>query len=251
MSDNVSSSVVFHITRSMKNLTGILKDGFIPHCCPEYGFGDFDEVALKKQQPPFRAVAMVCFCDLPLSLIRKHLGTYGQFGIGLRKEWGIQHGLEPVIYSHPNAQTRAPISRLTALIWEGNNIAGTMGSDLDLIAAYTKRYRGNAWRYGKFQSEETFYDEREWRYVQTMADGSPMCMSHEDLRNQDVKNANEEMIKAKGTLPVAPDDIQYLIVPDDNHILELHQCLKELYEPDDAILVTTAIMTIDCITEDV
>jgi hypothetical protein len=33
---------------------------------------------------------MVCFCDLPLSLIGKHLDEYGDFAIGLERHWGAQ-----------------------------------------------------------------------------------------------------------------------------------------------------------------
>ncbi len=135
--------------------------------------------------------------------------------------------------------------------WEGNQITGTMFDDLDIIAAYTKRYRGNAWRHDKFQHEETFYDEREWRYVPISSFGSPFCLRSEDYHNQDKKNQISELVKEKVTLLIRPNDIQYLIVPDDSHILALHQYLKELYGADDAILVTTAIMTIDCISEDV
>ena len=59
------------------------------------------------------------------------------------------------------------------------------------------------------------------------------------------------IIQARDKLPIRPDDIQYLIVPDDGHILELVKHLRILYSSDDSTLVTTAIMTIDCITEDV
>jgi hypothetical protein len=42
---------------------------------------------------------MVCFCDLPLSLIKKHLKEYGSFGIGpapsRRKRKGIIFGATP------------------------------------------------------------------------------------------------------------------------------------------------------------
>ena len=35
MAENVSSSVLFHFTRSMDSLKGILKNGFFPRYCLE------------------------------------------------------------------------------------------------------------------------------------------------------------------------------------------------------------------------
>ena len=58
-------------------------------------------------------------------------------------------------------------------------------------------------------------------------------------------------LKQKYKLIVSPNDIQYLIVPDDRHILQLVEHLRKLYNLNDATLVTTAIMTTDCIHEDV
>jgi hypothetical protein len=69
----------------MDDLKSILKHGFFPHYCPEYTLDPVDRKAASKGNPPMRAVPLVCFCDLPLSLIGKHLDEYGNFGIGLKK----------------------------------------------------------------------------------------------------------------------------------------------------------------------
>jgi hypothetical protein len=253
MSDNVSSSVLFHFTNSIENLESILKDGFIARCCPEYALDLLDEDALEKHTAPCRAFAMVCFCDLPLSLIGKHLREYGNFGIGLNKDWGIEHGLEPVIYSHKNGQTRPSIRRLQELANQRviDDVPSTAYGDLEIITAYTKRHRGKPWRSGKTKNEVHFYDEREWRYVPMAPWGSPYYLTRDDYFNKVKTDEILAKIKAQGALKIRPNDIQYLIVPDDSHILELHRFLKRLYSVDDAIVVTTAIMTIDCISEDV
>jgi hypothetical protein len=61
------------------------------------------------------AIPMVCFCDLPIGLIRRHMLTYGGgYGIGLDKSWGLKHGVEPVFYTHSKGNTRKPMARLTA-----------------------------------------------------------------------------------------------------------------------------------------
>ncbi len=76
-------------------------------------------------------------------------------------------------------------------------------------------------------------------------------MNWDNYVNTLTTNYLHESFEKKNTLLIRPDDIQYLIVPDDDHILELHEHLKKLYILEDAILVTTAIMTTDCICEDV
>src|ERR1035437_3707797 len=98
MSENISSNVLFHFTKSLENIVDILTSGFYPHYCPEYLFGPLHIAAASSGMPPAHAAPMVCFCDLPLSLIRKHLDEYGQFGIGLNKKWRINNGVTPVFY---------------------------------------------------------------------------------------------------------------------------------------------------------
>jgi len=111
MSETISSHALFHFTRSIEALKGILKNGFFPHYCPEYTIDRHDRAAAAKGRHPSRATPMVCFCDLPLSLIGKHLEEYGHFGIGLDKKWGIKNGVAPVIYTHSRAKTHPSISR--------------------------------------------------------------------------------------------------------------------------------------------
>ena len=249
MSENVSSSVLFHFTKSIDDLKSILRHGFFPHYCPEYTLDPADSKAASEGRPPMRAVALVCFCDLPLSLIRKHLDEYGTFGIGLKKQWGVKNGMTPVIYTHRKARTRQPLFRLVAMAEKMND--ATVATDLMLLAAYTKPFVGSAWRNNKVQHKVQFYDEREWRYVPVVQSGEPLFLGRDEYTNTSRKTALSKRFRNEYAIPIHPDDIQYLIVPNDNYILSLHKYLKRLYSWEDAILVTTAIMTIDCIHEDV
>ena len=52
MAENVSSNVLFHFTRSMEHLKGILKNGFFPRYCPEYTLDTVDRKAASKRRPP-------------------------------------------------------------------------------------------------------------------------------------------------------------------------------------------------------
>lgn len=249
MSENISSSVLFHFTKSLDSIVDILTSGFYPHYCPEYSFGPLHAKAAATGTPPAHAAPMVCFCDLPLSLIRSHLNDYGQFGIGLDKRWGIKNGVTPVFYMHEQSQMFKPLSNRIWAARKQNDSTAT--NDLMLLTAYTKPFHGNAWREGKTRANVHFYDEREWRYVPHLPVGEQLFLSRENYTNKAKVEALHASFKQKYKLSIHPDDIQYLIVPNDGYILQLVKHLRTLYGSDDVTLVTTAIMTIDCITDDV
>ncbi len=249
MSENISSSVLFHFTSCMDNLKSILTNGFFPHYCPEYTLDPFDREAASTGYPPMGATPLVSFCDLPLSLIKKHLKRYGNFGIGLRKRWGIKNGVTPVIYTHAKAQTRPLALRLISQA--KRSASKTTAKDFMLLTAYTKPFRGAAWRNGNIKRRVKFYDEREWRYVPNIRDHHKLF-----LRNYANPTETEALyvhFRNKYALRVQPDDIQYLIVPDDAHVLLLADFIsrKSHYSKTNVTLVTTAIMTVDCIHQDI
>jgi hypothetical protein len=250
MAENVSSNILFHFTKSMGDIKSILKHGFFPHYCPEYSLDPVDRKAARKGLPPMHAAPMVCFCDLPLSLISKHLKKYGSYGIGLSKKWGRKHGVAPVIYTHTKTQTRL-LSRLATRAAKGNDESAA--NDLKILSAYTKPYFGPEWKDNGGKRRAMFYDEREWRYVPVLRGDVPLFLDWKDYDNDVERNRLHERFKQKNALPLPPYDIQYLIVPydkDEHNILVLHDYLTELYSEKDAILVTTAIMT-DNFQEDV
>jgi len=125
---------------------------------------------------------------------------------------------------------------------------------LDVLAAFTKPFRGPAWRNNRCQAEVKFYDEREWRYVPIAQDDKPLFLNWKTYRDTSRRDNLHRRFKAENAIPVGPDDIQYLIIPydrEEKNILQLQHYLTRRYSRKDAILVTTAIMTDDCLTEDV
>lgn len=93
--ETLSSNTLFHFTSKPSFLISILQEGFKPRYCME-DFSMF-EFILGKDNSNF-AVPMVCFCDLPLSKVKDHVGKYGNFGIGLTKEWGMREKVSPLMY---------------------------------------------------------------------------------------------------------------------------------------------------------
>ncbi|GHB64152.1 abortive infection system antitoxin AbiGi family protein [Persicitalea jodogahamensis] len=105
----LSSSSLFHFTKGLlhknispfEGLKGIIRDGFNVSICEETIYSEL------REGEPYEysyAIPMVCFCDIPLALIKDHAEKYtnpdyGVYGIGLRREWGKANDLSPIIYS--------------------------------------------------------------------------------------------------------------------------------------------------------
>lgn len=86
----VTSNCLFHFTSSLEKLQGILKNKFLlTYCHENYWLNN----ALHEDYYP-----MVSFCDIPLSQAEDQIMKYGKFAIGMDKDWGIKHQLNPVIY---------------------------------------------------------------------------------------------------------------------------------------------------------
>lgn len=86
------SDNLFHFTKSIEFLKGILLRGFYPrHCLEDTRWLGVDL--------DFLAYPMVCFCDIPISRILEHTAFYGEYGLGLTRDWGLRNHLTPVIYA--------------------------------------------------------------------------------------------------------------------------------------------------------
>lgn len=95
-------------------------------------------------------IPIVCFTETPLALLKNHMGSFGQFGIGMGIEWGIEKGAQSVIYIS-DGKASGP-SALSSLL---NNFMYDKSTEMaqkfnSLIASFELyEYR----------------EEREWRFI--------------------------------------------------------------------------------------
>lgn len=83
---NISPNSLFHFTPKLEYLIEIFKRGFQPRYC-------FEDLKLNDSRSirGFNfGIPMTCFCDISLGQISNHINTYGGYGIGMTKEWGIK-----------------------------------------------------------------------------------------------------------------------------------------------------------------
>lgn len=245
----LSANTLFHFTKTKENLISILQNGFYPRYCLEDPFFSTDAAL---------AFPMVCFCDIPLSQIQNHSGEYGEYALGLTKEWAKNNGVCPILYTHQASNFHKSIANhinsIINMCMRQDKIKGDYMEELFRhlysIVSYIKPYE-------KVKDEKytRYYDEREWRYsinLDVQDYPSNIFLSKSDFDNSAKKNAaNEKMIQYK--LDFEPKNINYIIVPTDSEALEIMDNVRKIkgnFPYDDVLLLTTRIISMERIKED-
>jgi hypothetical protein len=187
-----TANTLFRFTSDFKYLLKFLSNGFHPRLSREISIKSGD-----------RNLSMVCFCDIPLSMVTNHMGKYGQYGIGMTKGWGINKGLNPVLYYNAKSILIEKFFELTnsgkstsyeqyILSVNGkwiDNPGGGRSPEVDYtidgyaakreafwksfyrmqaiegLESYFKPHVGEYEIDGKYYPNYHFYDEREWRFL--------------------------------------------------------------------------------------
>ena len=254
----LSANTLFHFTRNKENLISILNSCFYPKYCLE----EFYFLQLLKTK---WALPMVCFCDIPLSQIKNHTLKYGEYAIGLTKEWAQIKGITPILY----IPKESPIIRnfkdsFRALV--RNRQSGEKGSVLSSInieftnyllylAFNTKPYEGFVELNNK-KSNVRFYDEREWRYTvpkEAIITGNEYIYLNkkEFEKTEDVAKRNK--LNEIYGLTFEPKNINYIIVSKESEVLEVMREIRNIkgnFPYNDVELLATRILSMERISED-
>lgn len=196
------SNSLFHFTPKMEFLLDTIKNkGFWPRYCKEYGWGN--------QYENF-ALPMVCFCDIPLSLIKEHADFYGKFGIGMKRNWVVSNkNITPVQYINNRSSEAMYIKRcLTKL--KNNEINESEIRSLCLA----KKVSGKVYKEAGGESTKILYNEREWRYVPEIEKFKIISIpQHDQNYNLDEHSLLFENLRVNFEIK----DIEYLIIPNDHY----------------------------------
>lgn len=148
---NIYSNSFFHRVKDFNAIKGILEDGFNAYYCREEIFMG------KGKRPSYIGIPMVSFCDLPLSYFAQN--NYGEYGIAMRRQWGRERNLEPVLY-YPNDEK----CQSTKMVIKAAKDFATHPEQYD-----TYRILGYAKPVMKVKCPKGYnpdnYVEREWRKV--------------------------------------------------------------------------------------
>lgn len=209
------SSTLFHFTKSRDTLKLILARGFWPRYCAE------DTRWVGQEDAPTIAFPMVCFCDIPLSRIADHVSFYGQYGLGMTREWATANALNPVLYV---AGENPICSELRALNSHSNKLSDDEDKQkakdsVRYLYAHVKPSRGFMSVDGS-PLEKDFYLESEWRHVPKCEGVKPyLRLKHfENEESLSQENANTDQ---HCRLQFTPKDVKYIFVRSDADIPDL------------------------------
>ncbi len=177
----LSTNSVFHFTKDIDSLKGILSSFFrIKYCL---------EIIEGKEKTISFAVPMVSFCDIPLSQVINHVDKYGGYGIGLLKKWAKRKRLNPVLYLEKSSTILNDV-----LIRE--EFERSENQFIQELLRYTKNYDGKLIRNNEVvQKEYRYYDEREWRYCPTLEEmfKQPIIIHNTENYTQEKQSFNERI----------------------------------------------------------
>lgn len=227
----ISSNSLIHFTNSKESLKSILIENFkLGYCKEKTIIGGKDT---------FAHVPMVSFCDIPLSQIKEHISKYGEYGIGLTREWAIRNKLNPVLYIEQNSffsesymtaanyfLTKAQTAEITA--FQDDSYFDALMA-LGDMRSYIKNYQANLERRNEKFSDYRFADEREWRFVPRSIDGKAVIMSNEIYNSVEGKNRARNLTNSF-KLKFEPNDIKYVIIKYDSEIHEFIGHLRKAKE---------------------
>lgn len=242
----ISPSTLFHFTNK-NGLKGILKDNFkIKYC--------LEKLPNRKESGNI-AIPMVSFCDIKISEIKEHIEKYGQYGIGLSKDWANQKKLSPVFYQNLNSGfSNGLIKNMSDFIM--SDIEDRFKDIIIDLIRLSKEYEGTLKRGNKIISKKyRFADEREWRYVPEMNMNKkfPDFLLETEYDTADKKrNANTKL--SEELLYFNANQIMYLIVKEESEINELITHIRTVkgknYSMEEVDRLTTRIISCERILND-
>lgn len=249
----LSANTLFHFTKSKDNLIDILKSNFRPSYCTEKTY--FTDKYQTWDIP------MVCFCDIPLSKVKEHTSWYGEYAIGITKEWAVKNNVNPILYINENIELvntlKENLKFLLGLRDDSNYINNNIQlfiTNLLYQCAYIKPYEGEQYNHKKQQVKtKRFYDEREWRYIPVRAKFSEPNSMFQFGNDSFIKGGFNSYITDELGLNFAPQYINYIIVSKEKEILSIKreiEMIKGEYSRNDVELLTTRIISMERINED-
>ena len=273
----IKSNSLFHFTPKEEYLLDILENGFWPRYC----FEDIEwlipkdlknELEKQEEGPILEfikylikrnissiAYPMSCFCDIPLSKITAHTDFYGSFGLGMKKEWGIRKGLNPIFYLSDNSIIPNLIRNFILKNIPADAINLLFSNELSpnttlQLMKFLKPLRGRMKVNGK-EVTKNFDEECEWRYTPTSDENSPFQNFLPNIfsrSNEDLLNSNA-ITKKNASLKFESSDIKYIFVPEDSHIPVIINKINEIFKgnpENERLILLSKVISLDTIKKD-
>jgi hypothetical protein len=280
MDINISANTLFHFTTSRQSLLGILANGLYVRYCLE----NYESLISGKAE---LVLPMTCFCDIPLSQVKRHTSTYGQYAIGLSKNWGMKNEVNPVIYTYPKSTTAKILDKLVddlenffditeeetpnsktkkTMLKKDSEIGsqygekvGELHKNLSHFIKFIKPYEGKFYRNDRYLDKPVkFYEEREWRFMppKDFFDKVFLKDSYKSEYYKDVVKRRAIYINLAKHIKLNfnANDIRFIIVNKDDEIPGLLRDIEKIFGGNtpynDLKLLGTRLISLEQILED-
>ncbi|MEQ1536029.1 MAG: abortive infection system antitoxin AbiGi family protein, partial [Burkholderiaceae bacterium] len=179
----LSANTLIHFTNNKDALKKILEEHFKIFHCKE-------NIVFPTKNATYIA-PMVSFCDIPLSQVKDHIAKYGDYGIGMTKEWGIKKGLNPVLYISKESNFAKNLDAVFRGYLKHPNNSETNLEEKELalhdILRHIKNYEGPLKRKDIAIDNYRYSDEREWRYTPDFKEDCAIVLSNKEYSSEEQK----------------------------------------------------------------
>jgi len=195
----ISSTTLFNFTDKLEYLIDNLENGF--YCANTYE-------SLPTGANGYVA-PMVCFCDIPLSLIKEHFNWYGRYGIGIKRAYARSLGVNPVWYVTSE-------NRLVTNLIKTKELPDY---ERKYLLPYLKKFLGYQKYKDNTYKRKKLYDEHEWRFIY-----DPNLV--ESLIGQLVIHNTEN--ESDMRMPLDLNEIEYIIIKNETEFDKMLEKLEQL-----------------------
>ncbi|MFJ5376929.1 abortive infection system antitoxin AbiGi family protein [Pectobacterium sp. CHL-2024] len=234
MSKSLYPTALFHFTKEKSVFESIIKE-------KQFRVSYARERIIGPETIRDFAIPMVSFCDIRLSQIEQHTKSYGEFGVGLSKDWAERNNLNPVIYMSKGCDVFDAFNQQLRVFMDGFGIKSvdkekglkTLTDEyknISNVIRYMKNYSGPLKRRNQALIKNYIYaDEREWRYIPSSGktNGAPFMAAYNNLNTEDKKKKYNDWLGGI-SLPFDFDDVRYFIVDKQENIDSLIDILDSM-----------------------
>jgi hypothetical protein len=232
----LSAYTLFNFTSKWNYFEDKITNGFKPRFVLE----DLSYFNINKKF----AFPMLCFCDILMSNLHDHMNEYGHYGIGLKKEWGIANGLNPLLYI--SSENSYLLKIIQANLKELNQLKASQSCNKTIVKKLN--YYSNSYlRYLKpcqgvqNKKDRYFYDEKEWRYL--LPDEKNFFLDEKTFNNPIQREESNN--KINNPITFEAEDIKYLIIDNVDEIDKLIKLVERKFGKESKRLITRIVLKND------
>lgn len=209
----LSSNILWHQT-SKNGLLNIIKQKKF-----RYSYS-LESIKVSGENEPLElAFPMISFCDFAIEDIGNYITRYGNYTIGLSRDWGFSNGINPVWYCNENVKI------LHKLLSCETNRCNEMKLIYELLS-YVKNYNGELLK-RKFK-DYRFYDEREMRFTLEYDYMYRLGLEpfiREKFRYDSYKEKHNKSSLLNIGIDFNYSDIRYIIAQNDKDIIDFKELI--------------------------